>query len=128
MRILICGDRNYVDWRHIIKSFIESLPKDSVIIQGGCRGADLLAKSEAKRNNLEVIEFPADWKAYGKAAGHIRNRQMLDEGKPDIVIAFHENIQNSRGTLNMLTQSRVYNIPTYLNPDDFNKIEEFVYE
>jgi hypothetical protein len=35
-----------------------------------------------------TLSFPANWKQYGKSAGYRRNTQMLEEGKPDIVIAF----------------------------------------
>ena len=49
--------------------------------------------------------FPADWKTFGKAAGPIRNRKMLDEGLPDVVIAFHEDIERSKGTKNMISQA-----------------------
>lgn len=64
----------------------------------------------AERIGLKVINdgkgFPADWKRYGKAAGPIRNQQMIDEGKPDLVLAFHENINESRGTKDMVARAR----------------------
>ena len=37
---------------------------------------------------MPVSIYPADWDKHGKAAGPIRNKQMIDEGKPDLVIAF----------------------------------------
>lgn len=52
--------------------------------------------------NLKVIPVPAKWKQYGKAAGTIRNQQMLDE-HPDIevVYAFHDDLPKSKGTKDM---------------------------
>ena len=41
----------------------------------------------------------------GGAAGAIRNGQMLTEGKPDLVVAFHGNISISKGTKNMVEQA-----------------------
>lgn len=46
--------------------------------------------------------FPADWAAYDRAAGPIRNARMIAEGKPDIVLAF----PGGRGTANMVAQAR----------------------
>ena len=47
-----------------------------------------MAGSWAKAFGYEVQKFPANWKEYGKRAGYIRNAQMLNEGKPDLVVAF----------------------------------------
>ena len=37
----------------------------------------------------------------------IRNRQMLNEGRPTEVIAFHPHLDQSKGTLNMVRIARV---------------------
>ena len=44
---------------------------------------------------------------------------MLDEGEPDYVVGYTTNIENSRGTKNMLNQSVERNIPTFLNVKDW---------
>lgn len=80
-----------------------------VIIEGGANGADFLGKVWAKWMLVPVEEFPADWNKHGKAAGPIRNKQMLDEGKPDLVIAFLA--KDSRGTKNMIDQATKAGIP-----------------
>jgi hypothetical protein len=52
------------------------------------------------------MEYPAQWHKYGRAAGPIRNQQMLAEGKPDLVLAFHDDIDGSRGTKDMVNRAR----------------------
>lgn len=104
MKALLCGDRNWTN-RDLIHTVIRNLKEfDGVttIIQGEARGADTMAKEEAQKLGLDVLSFPANWRHYGRAAGPIRNQQMLTEGKPDMVIAFHNNITESKGTLNMI--------------------------
>lgn len=68
--------------------------------------------------------YPADWDnklyrnlASGKSfAGNVRNQQMLDEGKPDHVIAFHRNFNDSRGTKDMVEKARKVGITVDIFP------------
>jgi len=113
MRVLVTGDRDWND-AVLIESHLKKLPKDTLIIQGGARGADTLAKQAAHRLGLEVETYKADWKRYRKAAGPIRNRQMLKEGKPDRGLAFHDNIENSKGTKDMVAVLRKAGVPVEL--------------
>lgn len=110
MKVLVCGDR-YWDNFDLIRKRLAKLPKDTIIIEGECKGADLMAKQAAIELKLEVESYPADWKKYGRAAGPIRNNQMLVEGKPDLVIAFHNSLHKSKGTRNMLNLTRRAKIP-----------------
>jgi len=68
------------------------------IVSGMARGADRLAWQFAKREGVQVYEFPADWDTHGKAAGHIRNREMAKFA--DGLMAFWDG--ESRGTANMI--------------------------
>ena len=104
MRVLICGDRNWTDSK-LIKETIEEITKSlyiNYIIEGEAWGADKLGAKVAQELGIKVIKYPADWKKYGKAAGSIRNRQMLEEGCPTVVLAFHDYIHKSKGTLHMM--------------------------
>ena len=47
-----------------------------------------LGSSGQRREGIEIARFPADWNMHGRAAGPIRNQQMLDEGKPELVVSF----------------------------------------
>lgn len=72
------------------------------VISGGAPGADTIAHMWATRKGVASIVMRAEWKKFGKAAGPIRNKRMLDEGKPDLVIAFF----GGDGTANMIQQAR----------------------
>jgi len=115
MRVLICGSRNWnerdVPKEHSIKEYIEALPPNAVIIHGACLGADMVADRIARERGHTVIEFKANWVLYGDAAGPIRNQEMLDVGKPDRVVAFHEDIVNSKGTKDMIVRARKAMLP-----------------
>lgn len=103
MKILVCGDRNWTDFNSIHRRLC-SFPEGTVLLHGDCRGADRIAADIGYMLKFVVFAFPADWNRYGNAAGPIRNRKMLDE-KPDIVIAFHSNLQESRGTKDCVTEA-----------------------
>jgi hypothetical protein len=113
MRVLVCGSRHYgndYDSRiHIYKVLSEYVDDIDVVIQGEARGVDTQAKIWAGLFNKACLSFPAGWEKHGKAAGPIRNKQMLDEGKPDLVIAFLA--PNSRGTKNMIDQATKAGVP-----------------
>ena len=50
---------------------------------------------------------PADWKQYGRGAGPIRNREMLQYSEPDIVVAF----PGGAGTADMIRAARTAGYP-----------------
>jgi hypothetical protein len=103
MKILITGDRNYRNIE-VIEKELNKFPSDTVLIHGTARGADSLAASVAKKLGMKVLPFEPKWHIYGRGAGPIRNQQMLDEGKPDLIIAFHDDIKNSLGTKDMINK------------------------
>lgn len=112
MKVLVCGDREWKDCNAIARE-LKKLPKGTVVVHGGCRGADTIAGVLAEKI-LKVAAVPvlAQWKTYGRAAGPIRNQQMLDENPDiDLVLAFHENLEISKGTADMIRRARFYEIP-----------------
>ena len=94
MRVLVCGGRDFgntVAERYFIFNEIDELCLDGaedVIIAGKANGVDTIAEEYAEQFGIPFLGFPADWNTYGKRAGFIRNTQMLNEGKPDLVLAF----------------------------------------
>jgi len=104
MRVLICGSRTMPAYHiRLMVEIIERLAeKPSCIIEGGATGADSNARSAAKILGIPVSTFVADWTKHGKAAGFIRNKQMIDDGKPDFVLAFYPESGVTSGTANMI--------------------------
>lgn len=61
---------------------------DVEIITGMAKGADTLIIDWCVVNWVVWHECPALWDVHGKAAGPIRNQQMLDDWEPDLIIAY----------------------------------------
>jgi hypothetical protein len=104
MRILVCGGRDFTDARLLNRTLDEQHARTPItlLIHGNARGADLLADEWAFSRLVETKRFQADWIRHKNSAGPIRNKQMLVEGKPDLVIAF----RGGAGTSDMMTQAR----------------------
>lgn len=105
MKVLVCGGRKFFSWPAVqmeLNHFHKMIHPITWIVQGGAPGADRLAKHWATVYGIPYIEYPADWKTHGPAAGMIRNRLMLDEN-PDIeyVIAF----PGGPGTFGMIREA-----------------------
>lgn len=105
MRVLVCGGRNFTDAKYahetISKAIGTIFMTPPTIIHGGASGADAIAGDYAKINGFPCEVFKADWKKHGRAAGPIRNKQMIVDGRPDCVVAF----KGGRGTDNMVKQA-----------------------
>ena len=108
-RVLVCGSRHFAN-TPLLERVLDALePQPTLIIHGNARGADRMAGSWAIAHGLPVEVYPAQWDTYGRAAGSIRNKQMLDEGRPDRVVAFP--VAGGRGTQNMMRQAEEAGIP-----------------
>jgi hypothetical protein len=98
MKTIIAGSRTIDDY-NIIKNAIQcSQFNITQVICGGARGADLLGKKWGKENGMPVIDFPANWEAFGKRAGYLRNVEMAKHG--DALIAIWDGV--SKGTKHMI--------------------------
>lgn len=116
MRILVCGSRN---WRRrtIIRALISGLAHEYApvtVIEGGADGADAIAGDCAEALELGHERYPASWGEHGRAAGPIRNQRMLTRGRPDIVVAFTDDLFRSRGTKDMVNRACAAGVSTYL--------------
>lgn len=98
MRILITGSRDWTD-EHAILGALARLGAErerATIVHGDCpTGADAIVKRLAEEAGIPHEPHPADWKKHGKAAGPIRNQEMVDLGA-DVCLAFP--LGDSRGT------------------------------
>lgn len=111
MRVLVCGGRDYSNRVHLFEILDREHSKTpfSVLIQGGARGADQLAREWASfADEIHVETYNADWSA-GPSAGPERNQRMLDEGKPERVIAF----PGGRGTADMVQRAYAAGLPVH---------------
>jgi hypothetical protein len=114
----MCGSRTWDDPRPIAW-LVRALKATSVgaphtVITGGARGADALAARSAGRLGVTLQEYPADWSTRGRAAGPLRNQRMLDDGAPDVVFAFTDDIATSRGTRDMCERAAAAGRPVYV--------------
>lgn len=106
MLVVVTGSRSWRN-RQKIKRALSRLPKKSIVVQGGARGADTIAKEVALELGLSVKTKYANWDKYGLAAGFIRNEKMIAM-KPDLVVAFWDG--ESHGTEHTIKKAREKNI------------------
>ena len=103
MKVLVCGGRDFADLKFIFHILDEFHRKNTIteLIEGNAKGVDRISGFWARHRGIKNTKYPANWKRQGVAAGIIRNQQMLDRGKPDVVIAF----PGGRGTADMVARS-----------------------
>jgi len=98
--VLVCGGRDFanyallervLDRRHGMLTFTR-------VVHGAARGADTMAGRWAAERGVPFVSYPANWETYGKRAGPLRNTEMLQLEKPDLVIAF----PGGKGTADMV--------------------------
>lgn len=98
MRILVTGSRDWDDRDMIYQALAMTrgdTPHDQmVLVVGGARGADAIAKAYAESMDWGIEEYRPDWERHARAAGILRNIEMVDTW-PDICLAFIKN--HSRG-------------------------------
>lgn len=124
MKLAIIGSRDFNDYkllndvvyqhygetriRQDLYGRVDTIYSFNEIISGGARGADLLGAKFAKEKNIKLTEFIPDWDKHGKAAGFIRNEDIIKNC--DEVLAFWDGI--SRGTGNSLSIAKRLKKPT----------------
>ena len=117
MKVLVSGDRYYTDWdciRHCLHSLSKPnelpwsskrKPHEIVIIQAECCGADSLAKSIASELGYQGRGYPTK-RSLGRKARPLRNREMLSREQPQLILIFHDNLDESKETKNFIAQAR----------------------
>jgi hypothetical protein len=115
VRVLVCGGREYgksQDELLQLEAVLSRIPHIEVVIHGAARGADALAGDWARRNGVKEEIYPADWNSFGRAAGPMRNLEMLKAGKPDLVVAF----PGGTGTAHMVKASQQAKVKVLIIP------------
>ncbi len=104
MRVLVCGGREFDDAR-LMMSVLDRLHAQNpftVLIHGDARGADRMAGRWAKGHRVDLRIFVPDYDQFGpRLTPPFRNQRMLDEGKPDLVVAF----PGGGGTKDMISRA-----------------------
>lgn len=104
--VCVSGSRFWTDQKHgeCIESGLLSVQKrwgrgrKMVVVHGDCDGVDRIAAKRAKKiKGVRVIPVPAQWKKYGRGAGPIRNRKMIVDHRPEVMLIFHDDLKNSKG-------------------------------
>lgn len=107
--VLVCGGRDFND-RELVTQTLNRIHRERkirLLIHGGAGGADQLASDWAAVTiYVPRKAYPANWLKHGRAAGPIRNQQMLDESKPDLVVAF----PGGRGTADMVRRAKSHGV------------------
>jgi len=88
MITLICGGRTFKDHYKFDEAMklLHFIP--TIIVHGGCNGADSLADGWAKRHGIYPVRIDALWNFHGNPAGNKRNQAMLDIMNIRYCIAF----------------------------------------
>lgn len=92
-KVLVCGGRKYRDQEHVfmVLDWVHATFGINFLVEGAAWGADELAYKWRRSRGVPGRRVPVtkqEWDTLGKKAGNLRNQKMLDEEKPDLVIAF----------------------------------------
>lgn len=98
MKVIIAGSREFNNYQLLAETMANLNIEIDTIVCGCAKGADSLGRDWAHNHNIPVVEFPAEWNIYGKAAGFIRNQKMGDYA--DYLVAFWD--KKSKGTKDMI--------------------------
>lgn len=109
MKIAIVGSR---EWKNLqaVRDFVDVLPHSSTVISGGARGVDKAAEDRARERKMLVRSILPNWDLHGKAAGMIRNSQIVAEC--DALVAFWDG--ESRGTKNSIDKAKASGKPVII--------------
>lgn len=90
MLVLVCGGSKYKAKATLFQKLdeIHETTPISLIINGGAKGADFFSSQWANNHNIPLQVFKANWKELGQQAVFTLNHDMLNDGKPDMVLAF----------------------------------------
>jgi len=123
LKVLCSGDRTWTD-AELVRSILSRLPPGSIVVHGdqgddeATVGLDRISGKVATSLGLEVRPYPADWNRFGRRAGPFRNDQMVRNEKPDHVYAFHDDIEGSKGTKDLISKALTAKIPVTLVTHD----------
>lgn len=105
MKILFTGSRAWTDEDAAINVFNAYVQPGDHVVVGDCpTGLDKMIRDLCYDSETSYDVHHADWKEHGRAAGPLRNQEMVNTG-PDLCIGFP--LENSRGTKDCMTRARM---------------------
>lgn len=113
MKLAVIGSRTFDDKNLLRKALDTFYPRIELIVSGGASGADTLAEEYAKEEGIPLQVLKPDWKTYGKAAGFIRNKDIVQAS--DVVVAFWDCV--SKGTANSIQHGYTLGKQVIIVPD-----------
>jgi hypothetical protein len=99
------GGRDFADqvmFDDVMVRLVEMFGCPSKVVHGSAKGLDTMAAEWADRLAIPWVGMSADWANHGKAAGPIRNEDLLRKYKPKRLIAF----PGGRGTADMVKRAK----------------------
>lgn len=129
MKILVAGSRTCNKPEVLEKAIKDSGFTIDLIIHGGAAGADTLAEHYANKHGIKQMMFKADWNKHGKAAGPIRNTEMIDfisaSGPAGLILLWDG---NSRGSWDVLKKAYTAGLRIWV--EMFNRVDgdDFFYK
>lgn len=110
MKIIVAGSRDFDDYERLARLMdrLTAPYVDVVVLSGAAKGADALGERWAFGWMWTVMRFHADWNRHGKAAGPIRNQEMVDAA--DAAVFFWKG--GSKGTADCIARAKKKGIRT----------------
>jgi len=128
MTLAIVGSRSFIDYSLgylTTDEFVSELKESNIIVDsvvsGGANGADKFGRQFARSRRMGYKEHPEDWHNYGKAAGMIRNKDIINDA--DCAIVFWDGV--SKGTKNIIEHIMSKGIPYQIIRFDKSDTEEW---
>lgn len=107
MKLAVVGSRDFSDLSKVEAVLTVDINRITEIVSGGARGVDTAGAEFAKKHGIKLKIFLPDWDKFGRAAGMIRNKQIVDYC--DELIAFWDGKSNGTRNSLMLAQDRKKN-------------------
>lgn len=110
-RILVCGGRSYADFTSVSRALVKVHISVGILllIHGGVSGADAMTNTWALKYGVPLQVYPPDHERHGEKAIDFRNRLMISEGRPHLVIAF----PGGPGTADLLEKAAEAGLPVW---------------
>lgn len=111
MKAIIAGTRT-ATWQDTWGALLSCPWRDEITgtLCGMAKGADMHGKAWANANKIPVSKWPANWAAYGNAAGPVRNQQMVD--RADALIAVWDG--KSSGTADVIAKAKARGLKVHV--------------